>query len=73
MKEEIEQKMQVLKDRWANKPEAVRGTVEYFRRKIDRMIYRELGRKLEKAEFLNPPANNSDAQIEMTEKIFEIN
>ena len=71
MRQEIETKMQELKAKWAGKPEAIHGSVEYIRRKIDRMIYRELKRKLEKLDYLSPKTAQ-DSLIEIAKEVFEV-
>ena len=64
MREQIENKMKEIRERWEGKPEAQRGSNEFYKRGFDRMLYRELARKLKK---LPTPINIE----EVAEEIFK--
>lgn len=62
MREQIESKMKEIKERWEGKPEAERGSNEFFDRGFDRMLYRELAKKLKK---LPTPVNIEEVADEV--------
>ena len=50
--EEIKEKMKLLAGKWFGKPAPKHGSPDYFRRGVDRMIYRQLKRNLERFSYL---------------------
>lgn len=73
MEEEIKQKMRTIRAKWEGKSEKFDTGMEHTRRTIDRMIYRELQKQLNKLGIhgatVVPPEEDV---VAMAERIFDI-
>ena len=67
MREQIETKMKDIRERWEGKPEPERGSNEFYDRGFDRMLYRELDRKLKKL----PPSEPKINVEEVADEVFK--
>lgn len=71
MENQIKEKMKLLAAKWVDK-DPVHGSIEYMQKMIDRMIYRDLQRRLDKFNVLNPPKTDTQEDlISIGERIFE--